>query len=871
MRGRALIVDWGFDVQIIQRCRNIEGRKMATDRLHFFPLYFYLPPDEAKSIEPEKLTSVFNIKLMAISRRRARRDDSGLTIVMAGETGMFHPRYLDASPHLDRGPWLRDLTFLEPRRRNEVVEHRRATEIVRQPIDRCLGLHYVHFFSIATRPDGQTWSSRRATSGTARAHSPDATSPQSKPKPSAADATHVGGLPASHRSAPAKKPPLTKGRHGSTHPNEPSSSNSRSQPSSRSNSTSEEISTGYDRYEECEEIGRGGCGIVLRAWDRQLLREVVIKRVLGQSEYSAEAQSRFLNEARITGQLEHPGIVPVHEIGRHPEDGRPFYVMKWLQGTTLSTALREYHAMQPSREKDRRFRELLVRYHQVCQTLAYAHQQGVIHRDLKPANVMLGNSVKPLFWIGDSPRRSKNVLTKDQRLINRSKKRRQAMCRPTNPTRSIKRNKEPSWGRPPICPRNKPEVNYQGRNAFRCLLARNPALRNRLRRFSLSSSNNTRDTQFGRSSGLQAASKTQAQHARALAAIVDRSLQRDPEDRYPTAAELANDIESYLAGDSVSAFPEPWWLRMDRVIGKHQAVFRIAFVALVAISTVALLSVATIHRSREAERQAKQLAQHESAQKAQALEGEQRAHYQSNLQLKAARNAVDTWLVDLSGDLQFYPGLASLRGELLTRAKDYYASLSKAPIESASIELEVAKPTFAWAIFCDLRVSGKTHGYNINSPMNDCSKSRSQQRSLRGSSRSTSERSDRHHSLDVRLLAAIEEDFTSIEQSIEQAREYAAKARQGAPEDREAANAEARANLVRARLFAKALRWPEAIASLNESLKFAEMLASDNMGTREQSLLASISTISTKPTEATEISKHPSERPAVWSSITRLC
>ncbi len=151
------------------------------------------------------------------------------------------------------------------------------------------------------------------------AHSPDATSPQSKPKPSAADATHVGGLPASHRSAPAKKPPLTKGRHGSTHPNEPSSSNSRSQPSSRSNSTSEEISTGYDRYEECEEIGRGGCGIVLRAWDRQLLREVVIKRVLGQSEYSAEAQSRFLNEARITGQLEHPGIVPVHEIGRHPE------------------------------------------------------------------------------------------------------------------------------------------------------------------------------------------------------------------------------------------------------------------------------------------------------------------------------------------------------------------------------------------------------------------------------------------------------------------------------------------------------------------------------------------------------------------------
>ncbi len=516
--------------------------------------------------------------------------------------------------------------------------------------------------------------------------------------------------------------------------------------------------------------------------------------------------------------------------------------MKWLQGTTLSTALREYHAMQPSREKDRRFRELLVRYHQVCQTLAYAHQQGVIHRDLKPANVMLGQFGETIVLDWGLAKRIQERPEEGPAIANTFQEAPISHV-PTDESDSFHQTQQGAiMGTAAYM---SPE---QARGELSKVGMHSDVFSLGILLYEIVSGDSpfrAPTTHEILSSVAQADYKPlrrlNPNTPRALAAIVDRSLQRDPEERYPTAAELANDIESYLAGDSVSAFPEPWWLRMDRVIGKHKAVFRIAFVALVAISTVALLSVATIHRSREAERQAKHLAQHESAQKAQALEREQRAHYQSNLQLKAARNAVDTWLVDLSGDLQFYPGLASLRGELLTRAKDYYASLSKAPIESASIELEVAKAHLRMGDI--LRLTGEWDDawlqyqlaherlLKISQPNNEASEEAVVQlaNALIGITLSMLDSS-----------AAIEEDFTSIEQSIEQAREYAAKARRRDPEDREAANAEARANLVRARLYAKALRWPEAIASLNESLKFAEMLASDNMGTREQSLFASI-------------------------------
>ncbi len=135
-----------------------------------------------------------------------------------------------------------------------------------------------------------------------------------------------------------------------------------------------------ERYDESgDELGRGGIGRVVSAVDTHLHREVALKELLREDTGSA---ARFLAEARLTGRLEHPGIVPVHELGRRA-DGTLYYTMKRIRGESLADALAACSS------PDDRLR-LLPRLVDVCQTVAYAHSRGVVHRDLKPANVMLG-------------------------------------------------------------------------------------------------------------------------------------------------------------------------------------------------------------------------------------------------------------------------------------------------------------------------------------------------------------------------------------------------------------------------------------------------------------------------------------------------
>ena len=107
----------------------------------------------------------------------------------------------------------------------------------------------------------------------------------------------------------------------------------------------------------------------------------------------AAGHLRFEWEAEVTGRLEHPGIAPVHAAGRC-DDGRPYYVMRFVGGETLGDAIRRHHEpASPARSPGDRaiaFRDLLNRFVQVCYTIDYAHGRGVLHRDVKPSNVMLG-------------------------------------------------------------------------------------------------------------------------------------------------------------------------------------------------------------------------------------------------------------------------------------------------------------------------------------------------------------------------------------------------------------------------------------------------------------------------------------------------
>ena len=146
-------------------------------------------------------------------------------------------------------------------------------------------------------------------------------------------------------------------------------------------------------YELLEEVGRGGMGVVYRAREVALNRHVAVKALQPRFPAGGAAAARFLEEAQITGQLQHPGIPPVHHVGTLP-DGRPFLVMKLIKGSTLEEFLKE--RADPAADRGR----LLAVFEQVCQAVACAHARKVIHRDLKPANVMVGSfgEVQVMDW-----------------------------------------------------------------------------------------------------------------------------------------------------------------------------------------------------------------------------------------------------------------------------------------------------------------------------------------------------------------------------------------------------------------------------------------------------------------------------------------
>ena len=150
---------------------------------------------------------------------------------------------------------------------------------------------------------------------------------------------------------------------------------------------------GRGNYQMLGEIARGGMGVILKSHDTDLGRDVAMKVLDAELARNPAVVQRFVEEAQIGGQLQHPGIVPVYELGLMADES-PYFTMKLIKGRTLSALLQQRKSVADNRGR------LLSIFESVCQTVAYAHSKGVLHRDLKPANIMVGafGEVQVVDW-----------------------------------------------------------------------------------------------------------------------------------------------------------------------------------------------------------------------------------------------------------------------------------------------------------------------------------------------------------------------------------------------------------------------------------------------------------------------------------------
>jgi len=160
-------------------------------------------------------------------------------------------------------------------------------------------------------------------------------------------------------------------------------------PVTTSRSASESVSdlSGEKKYALGRELGRGGMGIVYQVYDRDIRRQVAMKILPADAD--EEKRVRFVEEAQVTGQLEHPNIIPIYDLGID-ESGRLFFTMKFLHGKTLGEIFDRIR-LDPACESKYPLPALIHALVHACDAVSFAHERGVVHRDLKPGNLMIGD------------------------------------------------------------------------------------------------------------------------------------------------------------------------------------------------------------------------------------------------------------------------------------------------------------------------------------------------------------------------------------------------------------------------------------------------------------------------------------------------
>ncbi len=346
----------------------------------------------------------------------------------------------------------------------------------------------------------------------------------------------------------------------------------------------------------------GGLGKVSVARDEELHRDVALKEIKERHADNYESRARFLVEAEITGALEHPGVVPVYGLGKYA-DGRPFYAMRFIKGDTLREAVEHFHkAGADERPAGRRLklRKLLGRFVDVCDVIAYAHSRGILHRDLKPDNIMLGKYGETLVvdW----------GLAKPVGASTETKDKAEPLFQPSGDG-SAETQMGSAIGTPQYMPPEQAagqldalgpasDVYSLGATLYCILTGQAPF------------------TDLTVGAVLQKVQRGEFPPPRqihpktptGLEAVCVKAMALRPEDRYPTARALAHDIEQWLADEPVSAWREPWRVRVGRWMRHHQTLAA-ATVAGLLVAILAGGAGALFYQHEQADQAARRAAQ----------------------------------------------------------------------------------------------------------------------------------------------------------------------------------------------------------------------------------------------------------------------
>lgn len=333
------------------------------------------------------------------------------------------------------------------------------------------------------------------------------------------------------------------------------------------------------RYRDLRPFRRGGLGTLYRAIDESLHRETVVKFMNDACEKEPSLLAQFKIEAEVTSRLDHPGIVPVYGIG-NDWSGRPFYVMRLINGRELKQAIQEYHQLNGPTQSGRSSRQMLFALLEhltgACNTVAYAHHLGVVHCDLKPANIMIGKYGETfvLDWgLATNFERTTTFFSSNEPTM-----------RPhldSGGSTSGQRGGTYGYVSPeqlltdgPISPTG--DVYSLGATLYEILTGRPPF--------------DGRDTtvrdhiRYGR---FVPPRRVQPKTCPKLEAICLKAMSLAPQSRYATAKLLADDLTNWMQDEEIQASPDRWFDRMARFGRRHRGITAAFFVTLITILVAA--------------------------------------------------------------------------------------------------------------------------------------------------------------------------------------------------------------------------------------------------------------------------------------------